>query len=141
MTTQSEPPPLSALLDAGEAYARHVLLERKLPEMTGFYHLISPTDGEDELIPAIWRNAVEKEAVVLAVKNLAHEMDAIAACLCIEAWMARVSSSAILFVNVPTELSASSSLRRTEPKRSADVCIPFVRCRVDRLRLLSLALS
>lgn len=83
---------LVALLDQGERHARRSLLLRRERQLTGLYHLVAPEGGYDRIVTCLWRNDIEKQITILAVKKLSREMGAVAALALAESWMVRLAT-------------------------------------------------
>lgn len=92
---------LDKLLDQGEKHARKVLLEHRDPELQGFYHLIAPEGGQDQVIMTRWRNDIEKQLTILTIKSIAREMRAVAMLVMYEAWVLKLKPGQEFLATTP----------------------------------------
>jgi len=86
-------PDLDELLKHAEENARRILVKERQGEMAPVFHLISGDGEHDTVIVTPWRDDFEKKLAVAKVKQIAHEIDALAVCFSSECWMLSVPSS------------------------------------------------
>jgi hypothetical protein len=96
---------LLELIDAAERHVRSILLERREPELQGFFHLVAPEGEPDALCIADWQNDIQKQLVILEVKAIARKMHAVAAVYCGEVWMVKRKANAPLRFDEPPSQS------------------------------------
>ncbi len=78
---------LKEMVDLGGKHARRILITEGAKQLTPVFHLVA-ADGAHQIVAAIWTNDDEKDAVLGQVRQIAHQMNAVAVMMINEAWMA-----------------------------------------------------
>jgi hypothetical protein len=79
-------PTMQDLLDYGEVFSRHLMLEQGHETLMPMYHLIGPTDSM--ILGCPWSDETEKLGMVMLVKTKAREIGATMLLFLAEAWVA-----------------------------------------------------
>jgi hypothetical protein len=83
---------LDELIAGGEEHANKILIEERHKELKPMFHLVSADGKKDALIMTSWADDFEKKLAVAKIKQMSHEMGAVACMFMTEAWMLSVKS-------------------------------------------------